>query len=94
MGEYADMAIDSMLAADEYYLDNFGEYDDGEPCFSPFTRRRGPQPKTCRSCGKTNLLWERNDFRWYLVQYDHELDEFKPHQCSHSFKSRIGRSSR
>lgn len=92
MGEYADMAIDDMLAIDEYSLDGMGDY------WSPFYNvgrftRQGPKSKTCKNCGKTGLYWKADENgRWYLEEYNRYSTSFGDdgfwarHKCSQSIK--------
>lgn len=79
MGEYADMAIDDMLAEDEYYLRNCGMDEYGEPIMAPFGRirrrkdRHNPRRsmKECQFCGKFPLFFhEYEKDKWMLAEWN------------------------
>lgn len=80
MGEYADMAIDDMLSIDEWELNNPWEV---EPDSGVFRRNiyHKPQPKTCRHCGQTGLVWAQIDGKWRLHDYSEEEDDLVQHLC-------------
>lgn len=90
MGEYADMAIDDMLAIDESFFNGYGYHDD-DPEWNPFTGRWSrftPRPKTCKACGQANLWWQREPEGWRLANADGVV-----HKCSFNFKKFIGNKS-
>jgi hypothetical protein len=83
MGEYADMAIDDMLAYDEYYLNHDGMDYDGEPIpavFSGRRHRKRPRILTCSVCGAKPLFWLEEDGKWYLGDFDEDDEEVR-HVC-------------
>jgi hypothetical protein len=81
MGEYADMAIDDMLALDEYELQYPDEFEPDYPG-GVFCRRRKATTKTCNHCGETGLVWFKNDEdKWRLHEYSIEEEEFVQHLC-------------
>lgn len=85
MGEYADMAIDSMLAEDEYALTSGGYDEYGEPIYSPFDGFRFPSGrvryfKKCKYCGKLGLHWNKYEGKWRLFDYDEDEEEIL-HTC-------------
>jgi hypothetical protein len=71
MGEYADMALDMALNAEEYYRDHPEEFDDGPDGMivqhGPLSRRP-PQIKTCWYCGVGGLIWQHSDGGWRLSE--------------------------
>lgn len=83
MGEYADAAIDDMLAYDEYLLENADRIDDPDLIWSPFYRkdRRRNRVLSCPICGAKPLYWLEEDGKWYLGDYDEYEDEVR-HVCS------------
>jgi hypothetical protein len=88
MGEYADMAIDDMLAMDEYELRYPEEFEHELPDeWGTFRRfRSGPRPKTCKYCGEFPLFWEKTEEGWRLADIDIETDEMIIHTCKMRFK--------
>jgi hypothetical protein len=90
MGEYADYAIDDMLAADDYALELYerGDFDaDPDLSWSAFSRPRRRQFKVCKMCGEHGLRWGIHDDAWRLEERDGSL-----HACK--FKGKFGGISR
>jgi hypothetical protein len=90
MGEYADYAIDDMLAYDEYMLEHAYELHWTEvdsPFRSRYDRPRRRQFKVCQTCGAHGLRWGIHEDRWALEERDGSL-----HACK--FKGKFGGISR
>ena len=67
MGEFADYAIDDMLAYDEAIM--AGHIDDPDD-WSPFYNIRRRQFKVCKVCGQSGLRWGIHEDHWALENRD------------------------